>query len=196
MNAQAIIQMRCLIFVLVLSNQGTSHESYLSIMDFSLSICLSGCAGTQLDRRLEEFFRESKNPAARYYEGGSYTRELRIQYKNYTCDELLSEYTKSYESSNLEQRAKQLVIWDLAKDTSCAQQIEKIQKQKVKESLEQQKKSQIAWDLECDKQEKRRLRREMWLRKEKAANKAADKVRTSRLLREIASEDAANALRR
>ena len=56
------------------------HNLYKIISIVTL-LMLSGCAGTELDKKLERFFYEEKNPGAAYQPGGSYEAKMISKYK-------------------------------------------------------------------------------------------------------------------
>lgn len=151
-----------------------------------LILSLGGCAGTETQKNLAEFFEENKSSSARYRPGGSCERAMSDLYKNHSCDKLLSDYQKLWwlESNghgNLSQITVEMrVIRHLAEQKHCPAISEWIEK-KHKETERDIK-------IKYEKNEKEILQHREFHRTENAKRRAADRERRERLLREIRNE--------
>jgi len=142
---------------------------------------LSGCAGTDMQKKLERFFAEQDNPSLRYKAGGSYFKEAECFYSKKNCDELYDLYLKLYDDGSSEAKTDKRIILDLAEQRHCDNRILEWRDRQVKD---QQKKDKAAMERrykdDLRLEESRRIRRET---QEKAARE-----KRARVLREIRNE--------
>ena len=143
---------------------------------------LSGCAGTQMQKKLEQFFAERDNPNLRYKVGGSYYKEAQDFYSKKNCDELYDLYQKSYRAgSDTDEKTDQRIILEIAEQHNCDNRILAWRDQQVREQQKQDKATMERWYKdELRTIEGRRVRKEA---QEKAAREKRAKV-----LREIRNE--------
>lgn len=143
---------------------------------------LSGCAGTETQKKLERFFAERDNPTLRYKVGGSYYKEAQDFYSKKNCDELYDLYQESYRASSAaEEKTDQRVILEIAERHNCDNRILEWRDRQVGEQQKQDKATMQRWYKdELKIRESRRVRTEA---QEKAAREKRAKV-----LREIRNE--------
>jgi len=143
---------------------------------------LSGCVGTEMQKKLERFFAERDDPALRYKAGGSYFREVQDFYSNKNCDELYDLYQKSYKAGfGEEEKTGQRIILEIADQRNCDSRILEWRDRQVREQQKKDKATMEQWYKdELRIEESRRIRKE-------AQEKAAREKRT-KVLREIRNE--------
>ena len=143
---------------------------------------LNGCAGTEDQKKLEQFFAERDNPDLKYKVSGSYFREAQDFYSNKNCNELYDFYRKSYElGPSREEKTNQRIILEIAEQRKCDNHILKWRDQKVREQQMRDKETMELWYKdELRVEEARRIRKQS---QEKAAKAKREKV-----LQEIRNE--------
>lgn len=144
---------------------------------------LSGCAGTETQKKLERFFAERDNPTLRYKAGGSYYKESQDFYSKKNCDELYDLYQESYRAGSGEgEKMDQRIILEIAEQHNCDNRILEWRERQVREQQKQDKATMERWYKdELRTSEARRIRTEA---QEKAAREKRAKV-----LREIRNEN-------
>lgn len=142
---------------------------------------LSGCAGTETQKRLERFFAERDNPSLRYNAGGSYFREAEGFYNNKNCDELYNLYLESYNDDSSEAQTDRRIILNVAEQRNCDNRILEWREKQVRDQQKQDKAT-------MDKRYKDELRLEESRRIRKEAQEKAAREKRAKALREIRSE--------
>jgi hypothetical protein len=159
-------------------------NNFYKLRGLVLLLSLSGCVGSAAQKDLARFFAERNNPDLRYREQGSYTREAREKYSNYSCEQLLHDYRRVYEeegsnsgSGNVDRR----IILEFAEQRKCADRIYNWRRQKFEEEAR-------AGKARMDKEYKDDLRPQERRRERKERQLKLEQERRRRVLREIRNE--------